>query len=201
MNFEEPSQEQVTHPALQVHPKLSAEKRPHFLHRPIGPVMIIAIIIGVILVRGWVIEGVIVDGDSMDPTLRSGERLLVIKKHFSKDYLPERGSVVIFPDPQDGGILVKRVIGLPGEAIVGVGNHIYINRMLLTEPYAYYSDLHGDYGATVIPQGKVWVLGDNRNNSTDSRTFGPVALDSIRGYAFLRMWPLPPASIPGRVKG
>jgi len=191
----------------EIHPQ-EAESQPvskeppkplHFLHRPVKPAMIIAIIIGVIFVRGWVFEGAIIEGDSMDPTLRTGERLLVLKRHFNKDNLPARGSIVIFPDPQEDSMVVKRVIGLPGERVGAAGAHIYINERLLDEPYAYYSRRGRIRPRLVkIPEGKVWVLGDNRNNSVDSRFYGAVDLESIRGYAFLRMWPLPPRGILGQ---
>ncbi|NIM05742.1 MAG: signal peptidase I, partial [Armatimonadetes bacterium] len=94
------------------------EKKRSFFRRPVGPGMIIAIVIGVVVVRGWLIEGAIVTGGSMEPTLHSGERLLVLKCRYSDARLPSRGDIVIFPDPQEMGIAVKRVIGLPEEKIV-----------------------------------------------------------------------------------
>jgi signal peptidase I len=179
----------------------SAKKQP-FFQRPVGAPMIIAIIIGVIIVRGWLMEGVIVRGESMEPTLRNNERLIVAKKHYSEKHPPARGDIVVFPDPADGGIVVKRVIGLPGETLTFLNRTIAIDGKPLSEPYAhaespYMIDSLRELSLSTalrlqVPPDSIFVMGDNRDNSTDSRDFGPVKLDKVRGRAVLVLWPLPP---------
>jgi signal peptidase I len=160
------------------------------LQRPVGPGMILAIILGVVLVRGWLIEGLIVSGRSMEPTLHDRERLLVLKKHYSAKNLPSRGDIVIFSAPGDGEPVVKRVVGLPGEVLQTWGSRVFINGELLSEPYAY--GRQPTPRALQIPPGYVYLLGDNRDNSEDSRYFGPIDLQNIRGRAVLVLWPPPP---------
>jgi len=130
----------------------------------------------------------------MEPTLREGERLLVLKKNYSSSHLPSRGEIIIFPDPQEGGIVVKRVIALPGEHLTMFGTQVFINGKLLSEPYA--RGRQPTYLMGTLPKGKMWVLGDNRDNSADSRVYGPIELGSVRGRAVLVMWPPPPRPVP-----
>ena len=172
----------------------SPPQRKSVLLRPVNPAMILAIIIGVVVLRGWIIEGVIVEGKSMAPNLREGERLLVVKKHYSPERLPSRGDVIIFPDPEEGAIVVKRVIGLPGERVDVMGPRVYINGQLLREPYAKATEPAGL--TRIVPQGRIWVMGDNRDDSADSREYGTIRLESIRGRAVMVMWPFPFRVIP-----
>jgi len=172
------------------------QKKPSGLRRPVGPGMIIAIIIGVVLVRGWLMEGVIVGGNSMEPTLKDGEWLLALKCRYGPSHLPARGDIVIFPDPQEGVIVVKRVIALPEEEVIVYGAEVAINGRLLQEPYAQGAEQYSVPERVVVPKESIWVMGDNRDDSVDSRTYGPVKLSSIRGRPVLVMWPFPPRLIP-----
>jgi signal peptidase I len=175
-------------------PDTTQEKPRSILQRPVGPGMIIAIILGVIILRGWLMEGLIVDGKSMEPTLRDKERLIVLKKHYSNDNPPARGDIVILPAPGDGDVVVKRVVGLPGEAIMIVGSQVSINGKPLNEPYAHSEHISRPLFLQ-IPAGSVFVMGDNRDNSDDSRDFGPIDVQTIRGRAAFVMWPPPPRLI------
>jgi signal peptidase I len=110
-----------------------------------------------------------------------------------------RGDIVVFDTPpgQDASHVkdyVKRVIALAGETVEGKDGGVYVNGHRLREPYvnSQCSDALGGqpFAAQHVPAGAVWVMGDNRCNSTDSRVFGPIKESSIVGRAFIRIWPL-----------
>lgn len=148
------------------------------------------------LLIGYVCE---VNGASMNPTLADEDRLIVSRVPY---YLhdPERFDVIVFKS-QDGRDFVKRVIGLPGDTIRYENDQLYINEQEVDEPFLekiksqfrepFTSDfVFGDKGnESIIPEGYIFVLGDNRQNSMDSREFGLVPLDSIQGKALTRMAP------------
>lgn len=126
---------------------------------------------------------------SMQNTLVEDERLVIDKwsYYFSE---PKRGNIVIINGPEYPARIVKRVIALPGEQIEIHDGLVYINGEQLREPYIKGITLAGQADFTfVVPEDKVFVMGDNREHSEDSRSFGPVALDSIEGKAVLRIWP------------
>jgi len=101
-----------------------------------------------------------------------------------------RGDIVILQVPQAGsGLLIKRVIGLPGEKIEIKGGKVYINEQPLAEPYLS-NQSQRDMRATVVPPEHAFVMGDNRGFSNDSRSFGSVPLDNIVGRAWFSYWPL-----------
>ena len=132
-----------------------------------------------------------VDGPSMMPTIRSGERLLVDRLTYCLRS-PRRGEVVVFRvSGEQRRFYIKRVIGVPGDTIVISDGRVYINGIALDEPYLE-SSVVGSYGPYVVPKDHVFVLGDNRNNSEDSRTprVGFVAYHMIFGRALWRYWPL-----------
>jgi|SRR5579884_878585 len=158
-----------------------------------------------------------VDGYSMMPNLHNGEMLLVNRNayfHFDENSLinlipgehrqgqhivylfhpPRRGDIIVFNPPVESSKpYIKRVIGLAGDRVTFRGGHVYINGQELNEPY-----INGpittcggsEYCDVVVPTGDVFVLGDNRENSSDSRIFGPVSIDSIIGKAWITYWPL-----------
>lgn len=140
------------------------------------------------LTRALYISSVITS-DSMKPTLIRGDRVLVRRRRFSPSALPRRGAIVMFRDPRDPeSRLIKRVIGLPNEVVTIAWGRVYINGKPLTEPYLYQAT--DGYWHGIIPNDSVFVMGDNRFASDDSRDFGPVPLDSLEGEVMLRYYPL-----------
>ncbi len=128
-----------------------------------------------------------IDGSSMEPNLHHGEFVIVSKINYRFGE-PERGDVVVFDFPRNiTQEYIKRIIGLPGEQIrVGDGK-VYINGILLTEPYLKIEPKYeGDW---VVPENSLFVLGDNRNNSSDSHTWGIVPMENVIGEALLIYWP------------
>ncbi|HEX68070.1 MAG TPA: signal peptidase I [bacterium] len=121
---------------------------------------------------------------SMEPTLKPGDKVIAFKIKEIK-----RGDVVIFYHPEDKKeVMVKRVIGLPGEKIKIHGGKVYINGKPLEEPYIKEPPIY-DYPETKIPPGHYFLLGDNRNNSQDSSIFGPVPRELIFGKDIFIYWP------------
>jgi len=157
--------------------------------------IIIALIIA-FLIRGFVVSPIIVDGPSMQPTLYDRDQMIVNKftYHFSE---PERFDIVVFHATEEKDY-IKRVIGLPGEHVEVKNNQLYINDIKKNEYFLNDNEdietidftlesLPGNYD--VIPDNKVLVLGDNRENSTDSRMIGLVDIDEIVGKTSLVYWP------------
>jgi len=136
----------------------------------------------------FVAQPTLVRGYSMEPTLHQEERLLVEKLSY-RFHAPQRGDIVVLKVVQEPIPLVKRVIGLPGETVEIRQGKVYVNGQHLDEPYLQQAP-YGNMPARQVPVGSVFVLGDNRNNSNDSRYFGVVPLDDIVGKAWLRYWPL-----------
>lgn len=128
-----------------------------------------------------------VDGSSMEPTLQSGEFVIVNKLTY-KLGIPEVGDVVVFHFPRDPEQeYIKRVIGLPGDHIVIENGNVYVNDYLLDETYITSSPA---YESTWdMPDDSIFVLGDNRNNSSDSHNWGPVPVNYIVGKAVFVYWP------------
>jgi len=140
------------------------------------------------VVRFFLFENYRVVGHSMDPTLQDDQYLVVSKLSYRLGN-PQRGDIVVFEDPHAvGRKLIKRVIGLPGETIEIQRGVVYINGQELDEPYINY---RGSYSvrASVVSPGQYYVLGDNRNNSSDSHSWGELAGDRIVGKAWLSYWP------------
>lgn len=128
-----------------------------------------------------------VDGASMEPTLQSGEFVIVNKLAYVLGS-PKIGDVIVFHFPRDPDQeYIKRVIGLPGDRISIKGGKVYVNGQLLEEHYIAAPPV---YEATWdVPADSLFVLGDNRNNSSDSHNWGPVPLDYVVGKAIFVYWP------------
>ena len=154
-----------------------------------------------------------IPSSSMEPQLEVGDRVLVSRLAY-RMHEPRRGDIVVFDAPRtddgdDGGIggflsevlrgvglrspddteLIKRVIGLEGEIIEARDGRVLVNGRQLVEPYLPGDVGTGDFGPVTVPADHVFVLGDNRASSQDSRVIGPVHVDRIVGRAILRVWP------------
>lgn len=182
--------------------------------RELAETVILALLI-FLLVRA-VVQNFQVEGRSMEPTFDSGWYLLVNKAIYWEINLdtvhkfvpfidpgedptryifrgPQRGDVIVFHPPGENGEaserdFIKRVIGLPGETVEVRDCTVFINGKPLEEPYLD-QPMSGMYGPEVVPAGEYFVMGDNRNNSSDSRSFGPVPADNIIGIGWLTYWP------------
>lgn len=159
--------------------------------------LLIAIALAVVI-RTFLFAPFLVDGQSMVPNLADKERLIVNKFiYFMRE--PERGEILVFhATPKKD--YIKRVIGLPGETVEVKDDKLYIDGKEQAEPYlkqiksTYHEDGMNytiDFGPVKVPQGHLFVMGDNRPNSEDSREIGPVPFDSVVGRAELVFWPLP----------
>ncbi|HLS20433.1 MAG TPA: signal peptidase I [Bacillota bacterium] len=150
------------------------------------------------IIRTFLFSPIIVDGPSMQPTLYDRDRMIV-NKFVYRLQEPERFDIVVFHASKQKDF-IKRVIGLPGEHVAIKNDVLYINGQPVDEPYISYDEheliqsnfklenLPGQYDK--IPEGYVLVLGDNRNNSTDSRRLGLISIDQIVGKASIIYWPL-----------
>jgi len=144
-------------------------------------VAVIAVLFAVVL-RIFVIEPYKVPSPSMSPTLLVGDRVIVNKLKYKFDSI-KRGDLVAIYSPIENKNLVKRVVALPGEKVDLTENgKIYIDDVLLEEDYIP-EDIYPSYedSSFIVEKGKYFVMGDNRNNSADSRVFGTIGLDSIFG--------------------
>lgn len=174
--------------------------------------VVIAIIIA-LLIRTFIFEPVMVQQMSMQNTLFEGQRLLVYKLgyYFST---PQKGDIIVFKY-QDGPIAgspffkkvpllgkliphrneldyIKRVIAVPGDSVDIKDGYVYVNGKKLNEPYVkgITQKRSVEFPIQKVPEHKLFVLGDNRENSSDSRVFGLIDMDSVKGKAVFRIWPL-----------
>ncbi|MCP4436258.1 MAG: signal peptidase I [Actinomycetia bacterium] len=161
----------------------------------------VAVIAGAVLialvVRNFVVQSYQIPSGSMEETLLIGDRVLV--NHLSyRLHDINRGDVIVFSrpdtapaDPGDPDDLIKRAIGLPGETIQSIDGVVHIDGKPLDEPYLGPGTATFDIDEpVVVPEGEVFVLGDNRGNSEDSRYIGSIPTDTVTGRAFAIIWPL-----------
>jgi signal peptidase I len=134
-----------------------------------------------------------VDGASMEPTLTTGEYVIVNRLSY-KLGSPQRGDIIVFHFPRDPREeYIKRVIGLPGDVVEAKNGYLYVNGQKLDESYL---SVKTNYtGTWQVPEGQLFVLGDNRNNSSDSHDWGFVPMDYVVGKAIVVYWPPPDWSI------
>ncbi len=142
----------------------------------------VLIIIAVILIRTFIITPVRVDGASMDQTLNDGE-ILLLYKLANIDY----GDIVVLDEEKENEIIIKRIIGMPGDTVSIENNTVYVNDEEIEEDYAYGET--SDYEEITLEDDEYFILGDNRPISKDSRYFGPVKEDEIIGKVIFRLWP------------
>jgi signal peptidase I len=139
------------------------------------------------ITQAWVVQGYRVYGNCMEPNLKTGERLLGNKLAVVRGV--RRGDVVVFRPPhKPDTAFVKRVVGLPGETVEIRNSRVYVNNRLLLEPYLQ-REWHDDRPAARVPANMVFVLGDNRDNSNDSRMWGELPIKNIQAKASFRYWP------------
>jgi len=150
--------------------------------------IIIAIILA-LLIRVFFLEVFVVEGRSMYPTLVEAERLMVNKViyHFDK---PQMGDIIVF-EFEPGRDFIKRVIGVEGDKIEIKYGRVFLNDRALNEPYLDQNMVMQDYGPEVVPPGYLFVMGDYRPNSMDSRDprVGFVSREHLKGRAFFIFWP------------
>jgi len=151
---------------------------------------IVAAVVMALLIRTFIVELYIVDGPSMRPTLEHEERLIV-SKFIYRLRPPEKGEILIFKYPRDTSRdFIKRVIATGGDTIEIKDGRVYVNGQMLKEDYIL-EKTRTEYPKVTVPEGTVFVMGDNRNNSDDSRfsDVGFVPFDLIKGKAVLIFWP------------
>ena len=131
----------------------------------------------------------------MEPNLHSEQRLVVEKLSY-RFHGPQRFDIVVLKVPSQGEeLLIKRVVGLPGETVEIRDGGVYIDGELLEEPFTEESTQAGRNGQVTVPPLHIYVLGDNRDRSNDSRSFGPVPIENVIGRAWLSYWPLEDAGL------
>lgn len=154
-------------------------------------ITILTAIILVVIIRAFIIDSRIVPTPSMVPTIQCNDRLFVEKiTHRFKGL--ERGEVIVFVPPEQSGLkddLIKRLIGLPGDTIEIKEGTLYVNNESQEEPYLA-EPIQYELAPVLVPEGKIFVLGDNRNRSYDSHEWGFAELDSVKGKALITYWPL-----------
>lgn len=173
--------------------------------RPLRRIVIVLAVAGLLtfVLRSFVIEPFYVPSQSMENTLHgcpgcNDDYLLVDKLSYHLHGI-RHGDVVVFSRPPaltaPDNVLVKRVIAVGGDSVAITRGKVYVNGKLLSEPYLNpacngVTDLETQPAEVAVPRGDVWVMGDNRCDSQDSRTFGPIKASSIIGRAFVVVWPL-----------
>lgn len=154
--------------------------------------------LGLYLVASLAVMAVHVVGSSMNPSLQNNDLVLASRLDY-RFHAPQRGDIVIISDPYDPSqSFIKRVIGVPGDHVLIRAGHVYVNGSRLAEPY-----IAADWRTTtnwpalpdqpegeLVPAGSYFVLGDNRDHSSDSRLFGYIAQGQIEGKAIARVWPI-----------
>ena len=176
--------------------------------RELAETIIIALVIA-IFVRSFVVQAFKIPSSSMEPTLLVGDQLLVnrlsygigiempLMNRLGRQVIhlstPKRGDVVVFIFPKNRRLdFIKRVIGLPGEKVEIRERKIYINDHLIEDPWGHFSSWgpggRDNYGPIMVPPNSLFVMGDNRNNSEDSRYWGFVPLNNVLGKAVILYW-------------
>ena len=138
----------------------------------------------------WLVNGLIgryrIDGSSMNPTLQNGQYLIINNiSYYLND--PQHGDVIVFHHPKSDLNLIKRVIGVPGDSVEISNEQVKVNGVVLDEPYIKEEPQYTYSG--VVPEGEYFVLGDNRNNSSDSHSWSFLPEENIVGKAMIIYWP------------
>jgi len=168
-------------------------------------VTIVAAVLIAFVVRSFIFEPVYVDGDSMYPTLHDGEIMYVSKTAYGTSFIgipftnigtyftvggtPERFDVVVCHYDEENYNVVKRVVGLPGDTVELRGGYLYVNGIRYTEKFLHERP-YADFGPVTVEEGRYFLMGDNRNNSNDSRNsaVGAVDREMIKGHVLSVLW-------------
>jgi signal peptidase I len=155
--------------------------------------VIVGALAAALLVKAFVIQAFFIPSGSMEPTLNVGDRVFVNKLSY-KLHDVHRGDLVVFERPPNDAAsdikdLIKRVVGLGGETVEAHDGKVYVDGEALDESYLPRGTYTTDFDPQPIPKDHLFVMGDNRGNSQDSRAFGPIDEDLIVGRAFVRVWP------------
>lgn len=164
--------------------------------------LILTVIVLALLITNFVVQRNTVNGISMVPTLHDGDELIVekVSRYFGK--IDRFDIITVDTDGLDPkpNLLIKRVIGLPGEKVEIKDGQVYINDQVLAEPYLAEGTithaLRDEYAQVTLGEGEYYCIGDNRNNSNDSRSFGPVPHSHILGKLLLRFYPFSDFGVP-----
>jgi len=179
-------------------------------------VLVLAVVILATGLRTLVAQAFYIPSLSMSPQLKVQDRIVVSKLSYRLHGV-RRGDVVVFDAPPELAVpekarslpkraaravleglnvvkpttteFVKRVVGLPGEQVAGRGGNVYVDDRLLVEPYLPAGRRTGDFAPVAVPAGMLFVMGDNRGASSDSRRFGPIPRSSVVGRAVVKVWP------------
>lgn len=177
------------------------------------PVLIVVALVVAVLIKTFLVQAFFIPSASMRDTLLEGDRVMVNKLAYRFGE-PGRGDVIVFDSPLEQGsdgenilgaivrnvgealglstpdtALIKRVVAIGGDTIEIRNNRVFVNSNPVDEPYLRESVRMSAFGPEEIPTGHVFVMGDNRNQSEDSRRFGPIPESDIIGRAFIRVWP------------
>ena len=172
-------------------PAVAAEGRKRTRRWIIEVVVIVAAaFVLALVVQQFIVKPFAIPSPSMEPTLVQGDRVLVnrLVYHFRS---PQRGDVIVFHPPGRPGSdpFIKRVVAVGGDTVAVQDGRLYVNGVAQEESYVKEYPIVDDFPETTIAAGHVWAMGDNRNNSGDSRVFGPVSEEAIMGEAFAVYWP------------
>jgi signal peptidase I len=196
-------------------PKHAPTKRRNPVTQFLGelPGLIIMAFVLALLIKTFLVQAFFIPSGSMEPTLVPGDRVLVLKvPYYFGD--PDRGDIIVFEDPDPSGVpergmvsgffhwmfeglgvqrpdsedFIKRVIGTPGDTVWARDGQVYVNGEAVEEPYL--TQPTDDFRKTTVPGGRLFVMGDNRGNSLDSRfSLGFVPIDKVIGKAEIVIWP------------
>ena len=167
----------------------TTEKKEKSAIREIIEAVVIALVI-TFIIRGFIVDIFRIPSPSMVPTIEVGDRVVVTRFSYWFDG-PARGDVVVFKYPNNEKVdYIKRVIGLPGETVAFMNNTLYINGDPMEEDYLPEGTITNDFGPIEVPENSYFMCGDNRQNSSDSRSWGFVDKDLIIGKGQLIYWPI-----------
>lgn len=180
--------------------------------------LVVLALVAAAILRAFVGQAFFIPSESMTPQLEVGDRVVVSKISY-RLHDPRRGDVVVFDCPEGAGCVsvqddaslpvrvvraaletvglrqpstedyIKRVIALPGETVEGRDGMVVVDGQRVVEPYLSPDEETSSFDPVTVPEGSIWVMGDNRSNSSDSRVFGPVPENTVVGRAVARIWP------------